>query len=79
MHTAFAGADINRDTLQFLTERSWRRTVDTAFAAADINRNWYALQVSLHIAFRGQEGSCECSQVSDDGCAWEKVERTTQY
>ena len=60
MHAAFAAADINRDTLQFLPERPRRRTINTAFPAADINSNWDALQVSLYIAFRGQEGSCQC-------------------
>ena len=60
IHAAFAGADINRNTFQFLPERSRRRTMDTAFAAADINSDWNAFQVSLYIAFRGQEGSCQC-------------------
>ena len=60
MHAALAAADNNGDTLQFLPKGSWRRTVDTAFAAADINNNWDAFQVSLYIAFRGQEGSWQC-------------------
>ena len=77
MHAAFAAADINRDTFQFLPKRSWRGTMHTTFSAADINRYWDALQISLYIALRGQEGSCQYSQFSDDRCWGGEVEGNT--